>query len=89
MYEGRKFVVLDVSEIDNIDFSQVLETSPETLRLSTDESKTFIKYDGSMPSSVSSLTTKGDEMSWDELKVLLGTEAWQAEVLPDLPESEW
>jgi len=89
MYESRKFVVFDVSEIGSVDFSEVLETSAETVRLSTDESKTFIKYDGEMPNSVSSLTTKGEEMTWEELREMLTTEEWQAEDLPDLPESEW
>ena len=45
MFENRKYVIFEVSEIDAIDFSQVLETSAETLRKSVDETKTFVKYE--------------------------------------------
>lgn len=45
MYETRKFAIFSTTEINKIDFSQVLETSAETLRLSTDGTKTFVKWD--------------------------------------------
>ena len=49
LYEKRKFVIFDVDEIDSINFNQVLQTSAETLRKSTDETKTFVKYDTLSP----------------------------------------
>ena len=45
MYEQRNFAIFSLTEIDKIDFSQVLETSAETLRTSTDNTKSFIKWD--------------------------------------------
>ena len=45
MYENRNYLIFAVTEIDKIDFSQVCETSPETLRRSTDGTKSFIKWD--------------------------------------------
>ena len=36
MYENRKFVIFSVTELDLVDFSQVLETSAETVRKSVD-----------------------------------------------------
>ena len=42
---NRTFVIFSVSELGLIDFSQVLETTPTTLRLSVDQEKTFVKYD--------------------------------------------
>jgi|TARA_Y100000034_G_scaffold134471_1_gene203011 DNA primase len=83
MYEDRKYIVFDVNELDTINFNQVLETSADTVRLSADGLKTFVKYDGNMPSSVASLITKGPEMSWEEITELMSTEDWQSEVLPD------
>ena len=44
MFENRRWVIIPVTEVTNIDFSQVLESSPESLRHSVDGSKTFIKY---------------------------------------------
>jgi len=45
MYEQRNFAIFSTTEIDKIDFSLVLETSADTLRRSTDGSKTFVKWD--------------------------------------------
>ena len=49
-YENRKYVIINASEVDTVDFSQVHETSASTLRYSLDDSKTFVKFDGTTPS---------------------------------------
>ena len=46
----RTYVILDASEIGNVDFDQVLQTSTDTLRYSLDRSKFLLKYEGSKPS---------------------------------------
>jgi hypothetical protein len=45
MYETRKYLVIPSSIVDDINFSQVHETSKDTLRYSVDGTKTFVKYD--------------------------------------------
>jgi len=44
-FSNRRWVIIPATEVDNIDFSQVMESSPGSLRYSVDGSKTFIKYD--------------------------------------------
>lgn len=75
-FDHRHYVIFDTSETGSIDFTQVLETSIETLRLSLNNSQTFVKYNGdTMPSSVSSLTTKEGPYSHSEiLNILTGSE---------------
>jgi hypothetical protein len=46
---NRAYVILNASEAEAINYSQVLETSFETLRFSTDQSQTFVKYTGVTP----------------------------------------
>jgi hypothetical protein len=78
MYENRKYVILDTNETGSIDFSQVLETSNETLRLNLSGSRTFVKYEGSMPSSISALSSKTSEYTHTEiLNVLTGSEWYE------------
>ena len=78
MYENRKYVILDTSETGSIDFSQVLETSNQTLRLNLSGSRTFVKYEGSMPSSISALSSKTSEYTHTEiLNVLTGSEWYE------------
>jgi hypothetical protein len=79
--ENRRWVIFNTSETGSIDYSQVMETSSETLRLNISGSKTFVKYEGDQPSSVTSLSSKSEEYTHQEiLNVLTGSE-W----LPEFP----
>mgnify|MGYP001440481274 CR=1 FL=1 len=75
MYENRKYVILNTSETGSINFSQVMETSVNTIRTNISGSKTFVKYEGSQPSSVAGLSSKSDEYTHTQiLNVLTGSE---------------
>jgi hypothetical protein len=76
-YENREFMIFNVSELPQIDFTQVLETSADTVRKSVDETKTFVKWDGiTIPSSVDSLTTKEGPYTYEEILAILATPEW-------------
>ena len=75
-YPNRRFVIFNVSELPTIDFSQVFETSADTVRKSVDELETFVKFDLPSPSSVEALTTKSQEYTYDEILVILSTPEW-------------
>ena len=45
MFENRRWLVIPTSITGSINFDQVKESSIDSLRLSIDGSKTFIKYD--------------------------------------------
>ena len=76
-YGQREFMIFNVSELPLIDFTQVLETSIDTVRKSIDETKTFVKWDGDIiPSSVDSLTTKEGPYTYEEILNILSTPEW-------------
>lgn len=78
-YTDRQFMIFNVSELSNIDFTQVHETSADTVRRSVDETKTFVKWDGpTIPSSVDVLTTKEGPYTYDEIIVTLSTPEWNS-----------
>ena len=77
MYENRNFMIFNISEIDNINFNEVLEDSVQTIRKSVDETRTFVKWDGDIiPSSVEALTTKEGPYTYEEILIILSTEEW-------------
>jgi hypothetical protein len=78
MYEQRNFAIFSLTEIDKIDFTQVLETSADTLRVSTDGSKSFVKWDGEQPEFVSELTTLEGPYTYTEILEILSGEEWTA-----------
>ena len=75
-YPNREFMIFNVSELDNIDFSQVHETSKDTVRLSVDGTKTFVKWDNVMPLCVENLTTKEGPYTYTEILNILSTPEW-------------
>lgn len=75
-FENRRFMIFSVSEINQIDFNQVLETSEETVRKSINQMKTFVKWDGEIPECVNNLTTKEGPYTYDEIIAILLTSEW-------------
>lgn len=76
-YTERNFMIFNVSELNSIDFSQVLETSIDTVRKSVDKTKTFVKWDGSIiPQCVEGLTTKEGSYTYVEISTILSTLEW-------------
>jgi hypothetical protein len=77
MFESRQYMIFSTSELTNINFDEVLETSTETVRKSIDESKTFVKWEGEyIPTSVQSLLTKEGPYTHTEILNILSTEEW-------------
>jgi hypothetical protein len=78
-YESREFMIFNVSELDTLNFNEVLETSIDTVRKSVDETKTFVKWDGAtIPPSVKALTTKQGPYTYTEILSILSTSEWNA-----------
>jgi len=70
-------MIFNISELNQIDFNQVLETSIDTIRKSIDQTKTFVKWEGSIiPNSVLNLTTKEGPYSYTEMLSIVSTPEW-------------
>ena len=88
-FPNRRWLVIPATEVENVDFTQVLETSADSLRYSVDGSETFVKYEVTetetevlgRPSIYSEAYT---EYNHEEILALLATEAWTAPMDPDL-----
>lgn len=76
-FANRRWVIFDSSEISKINFTQVLETSENTLRKTVDETKTFVKWEGdTIPSSVSGLGTYFGPYNYSEILGILTASEW-------------
>ena len=69
---NRTYVIIEAGDVASVDFSQVLETSADTLRYNNDNTKTFTKYEGSQPSFLNGKTT----YTHAEILVELAKEEW-------------
>lgn len=68
----KTYIIIDASEVANVDFSQVQETSADTLRYSLDGTKTFVKFEGDTPSFLEGKT----QYTHSEILVELATPEW-------------
>lgn len=73
---NRTYVIIEAGDVSSVDFSQVLETSASTLRYNNDNSKTFVKYEGSQPSFLNGKTT----YTHAEILTELSKEDWVKEL---------
>lgn len=76
IYENRNYIIFNVSELNKVNFSEVLEDSSETVRKSIDLSKTFVKWEGTTPSFVSTLTTAEGPYTYTEIISILESATW-------------
>jgi len=71
----RTYCIIDASDVSSVDFSQVAETSTDTLRYSVDGTKTFVKYEGDQPSFLSGKT----EYTHSEILAILSGDEWTSD----------
>jgi len=49
-YPSRKYVIITIEDVEDVDFDQVLQSNSKTLRFSEDGEYTFVKFEGDTPS---------------------------------------
>jgi hypothetical protein len=81
-HENREFIIFNVSELNKINFNEVLETSVDTVRKSSDKTKTFVKWEGDEPLFISKLTTKEGPYTYTQIVTILATNEWASQELP-------
>tara|TARA_A100001201_G_scaffold113155_1_gene96929 strand:+ start:28 stop:261 length:234 start_codon:yes stop_codon:yes gene_type:complete len=72
MYDDRKWVIVNVSDITDEMLDNVLQTSINTLRKSLDDSKAILKWDGDTPSCFDGMTV----YSYSEILTELAKSEW-------------
>jgi len=78
---AETYATISIADLGLIDFSQIHETSAETIRKSIDETKFIIKYD-SVPSFISDGSVEIIQaMNHEEALQLMATDEW-SEPLP-------
>tara|TARA_R110002074_G_scaffold152844_3_gene307318 strand:+ start:251 stop:490 length:240 start_codon:yes stop_codon:yes gene_type:complete len=75
-YENRKYVIIESSEVGSVNFSEVIETSADTLRYSVDETQTFVKFEGDTPSFLDGKT----QYNHSEILNILNGSEWTPEI---------
>lgn len=78
-YSDRNYAIFSTSEIDKIDFTKVLENSPDTLRKSLDGTLTFVKWQNESsptPDFINTMNTVVGIYNYDEIVEILAGPEW-------------
>jgi hypothetical protein len=74
----RTFIFFNSSEKAVLEYSQLVETSQNTLRLSLDGTKTFVSYETeTTPDTIQSLTSYIGPLTYEETLTILQTAEWK------------
>lgn len=72
------YVIINVSELNNVNFDEIFNNSDEDLRYSLDGTKTFLRFRGEVPTCIQNLETKSEILTSDEINDILHTEEWNS-----------
>tara|TARA_B100000085_G_scaffold214614_1_gene198833 strand:- start:416 stop:673 length:258 start_codon:yes stop_codon:yes gene_type:complete len=83
---SKKYIIVDSEYIEYVNFTEVLETSPDTVRYSLNKKKFFLKYNGNQPDFVFNITQDAiglTEYSHQEILEILEGPEWHEEHTQD------
>jgi len=69
------YVIIQAVDLPLVDFSQLLESSPDTVRYSINRVYVLLKYNGNMPQTISQLSYQGP-YTHSEIFNIMQTSEW-------------
>jgi len=69
------YVIIEASEVDSVDFSQVVENNANSIRYKADNSQAIVKFEGDTPSFLEGKT----QYSHSEILAIVNTAEWNPE----------
>ena len=76
------YIIINTTETSKVDFNQVLQDSPSTLRLTCDGSQAILKWEGSEPSFVATLSSYEGPYTHSEILPMMMLPSWNCSVGP-------
>lgn len=72
------YITAKINQLNSIDFSEIIETSIDTVRKSIDESEFVAKWEGETPDTISNIpeSDKSAEMNHETVLILMATPEW-------------
>ena len=74
----RTYVIVNTTDLELLDYDQLLTTSDETATRNIKGDKAIVKYEGDMPSTIDELTTKTIH-THEEILVIVNSDEWKGQ----------
>ena len=80
LHENRHWVLVSPADLENIDYSEICETSIATTRINVAGDLAVVKWDGpTMPASVATVTSLSAVLTHEQIKSEL-SDGWHEEI---------
>jgi hypothetical protein len=76
---SNKYLIIPVTELDKVDFSQLVITSRDTLRHNNERTKAIIEWDVIDPTFLDQLNDAEGSYTEDQMGIVLSNPEWQSE----------
>ena len=76
MSNNKTYAIVDIAELNNINYSEVDQTSADTVRTNVAEDKFILKWDGSTPASVAAIDPAPEEFTHVEILIEIEKPDW-------------
>jgi hypothetical protein len=76
----KLYCIINVEDVEKINFADVMQTSPKSMRRSIDGTKTFVKYEGDQPDCLFAIAgnlTGLPEYTHEEIVEILDGPEWR------------
>ena len=82
-YENRSYITIDASDLGDVNFDEVMETSIDSVRTSLDGSRAVLKFippqGQAYPPSIQQINSKSARMTWEATIELMGSAEWSSD----------
>ena len=79
-HNNKTYAIAPIAELNNVDYSQVDQTSADTVRKNIAETEFVLKWVGDMPSSVSAIIPTIPTYNHEDILALMATSIWTPEI---------
>jgi len=82
-YNNRNYIIIDASDLGDVNFDEVMETSADTARTSLDGTRVVLKFISQQgqeyPPSIQQINSKSARMTWEETIELMNSAEWTSD----------
>jgi len=92
MENNKTYAIVPISELNNINYSEVNQNSAETVRKNLALTEFVLKWDGAKPESVAAIEPHPETYTHDQILVEMAKDTWtdpESEIIVKMAKDTW
>ncbi len=76
MENNKTYAIVDIAELNNVNYSEVEQNSADTVRKNLAETQFVVKWEGETPTSIAAITPSPTQYTHVEILVEMAKDTW-------------